>query len=599
MIKALRYLGKKEWVYFGISTFFIFIQVYLNLKLPDYMNNVTKMINLPGSTMNDIYQEGAKMLACALLGAMCSIIISYFASQVAAGLAKTLRSKVFHQVTQFSTEEMNHFSADSLITRTTNDINQIQMILAMGLVVIIQAPVTAVWAIAKIQSQSWQWTAMTVGAVALLFLTIAILVILAMPRYRKIQSMIDHLNTVTRENLSGIRVVRAYNAEDYESQKFEAANSDIAETNIFVGKFMPLMPATMNLIRNGLTLGIYWVGAYLINRVSMTGLTSPLVMKDHLMQRMDIFGNMVVFVSYAIQVVMAFVMLTMIFVNMPRAQVSAKRVLEVINTQPSIRDGQETKEAVAKHGTVEFEQVTFKYPDAKDAVIENISFTANRGETVAFIGSTGSGKSTLVNLIPRFYDVTSGQVKVDGINVKDYRQSDLNDIVGYIPQKAFLFRGTIESNMHYGNSGHELTTAEMEQALSIAQAQEFIQKLPEGVQTEIAQGGTNVSGGQRQRLAIARTLARQPEILIFDDSFSALDYKTDHVLRQALNEQLTQTTKIIVAQRIGTIRDADKIIVLDQGKVAGIGTHDELMQNCAVYQDIAYSQLSKEELENA
>lgn len=599
MIKALRYLGKKEWVYFGISTFFIFIQVYLNLKLPDYMNNVTKMINLPGSTMNDIYQEGAKMLACALLGAMCSIIISYFASQVAAGLAKTLRSKVFHQVTQFSTEEMNHFSADSLITRTTNDINQIQMILAMGLVVIIQAPVTAVWAIAKIQSQSWQWTAMTVGAVALLFLTIAILVIFAMPRYRKIQSMIDHLNTVTRENLSGIRVVRAYNAEDYESQKFEAANSDIAETNIFVGKFMPLMPATMNLIRNGLTLGIYWVGAYLINRVSMTGLTSPLVMKDHLMQRMDIFGNMVVFVSYAIQVVMAFVMLTMIFVNMPRAQVSAKRVLEVINTQPSIRDGQETKEAVTKHGTVEFEQVTFKYPDAKDAVIENISFTANRGETVAFIGSTGSGKSTLVNLIPRFYDVTSGQVKVDGINVKDYRQSDLNDIVGYIPQKAFLFRGTIESNMHYGNSGHELTTAEMEQALSIAQAQEFIQKLPEGVQTEIAQGGTNVSGGQRQRLAIARTLARQPEILIFDDSFSALDYKTDHVLRQALNEQLTQTTKIIVAQRIGTIRDADKIIVLDQGKVAGIGTHDELMQNCAVYQDIAYSQLSKEELENA
>lgn len=599
MIKALRYLGKKEWVYFGISTFFIFIQVYLNLKLPDYMNNVTKMINLPGSTMNDIYQEGAKMLACALLGAVCSIIISYFASQVAAGLAKTLRSKVFHQVTQFSTEEMNHFSADSLITRTTNDINQIQMILAMGLVVIIQAPVTAVWAIAKIQSQSWQWTAMTVGAVALLFLTIAILVIFAMPRYRKIQSMIDHLNTVTRENLSGIRVVRAYNAEDYESQKFEAANSDIAETNIFVGKFMPLMPATMNLIRNGLTLGIYWVGAYLINRVSMTGLTSPLVMKDHLMQRMDIFGNMVVFVSYAIQVVMAFVMLTMIFVNMPRAQVSAKRVLEVINTQPSIRDGQETKEAVTKHGTVEFDQVTFKYPDAKDAVIENISFTANRGETVAFIGSTGSGKSTLVNLIPRFYDVTSGQVKVDGINVKDYRQSDLHDIVGYIPQKAFLFRGTIESNMHYGDSGHELTTAEMEQALSIAQAQEFIQKLPEGVQTEIAQGGTNVSGGQRQRLAIARTLARQPEILIFDDSFSALDYKTDHVLRQALNEQLTQTTKIIVAQRIGTIRDADKIIVLDQGKVAGIGTHDELMQNCAVYQDIAYSQLSKEELENA
>lgn len=599
MIKALRYLGKKEWVYFGISTFFIFIQVYLNLKLPDYMNNVTKMINLPGSTMNDIYQEGAKMLACALLGAVCSIIISYFASQVAAGLAKTLRSKVFHQVTQFSTEEMNHFSADSLITRTTNDINQIQMILAMGLVVIIQAPVTAVWAIAKIQSQSWQWTAMTVGAVALLFLTIAILVIFAMPRYRKIQSMIDHLNTVTRENLSGIRVVRAYNAEDYESQKFEAANRDIAETNIFVGKFMPLMPATMNLIRNGLTLGIYWVGAYLINRVSMTGLTSPLVMKDHLMQRMDIFGNMVVFVSYAIQVVMAFVMLTMIFVNMPRAQVSAKRVLEVINTQPSIRDGQETKEAVTKHGTVEFDQVTFKYPDAKDAVIENISFTANRGETVAFIGSTGSGKSTLVNLIPRFYDVTSGQVKVDGINVKDYRQSDLHDIVGYIPQKAFLFRGTIESNMHYGNSGHELTTAEMEQALSIAQAQEFIQKLPEGVQTEIAQGGTNVSGGQRQRLAIARTLARQPEILIFDDSFSALDYKTDHVLRQALNEQLTQTTKIIVAQRIGTIRDADKIIVLDQGKVAGIGTHDELMQNCAVYQDIAYSQLSKEELENA
>lgn len=599
MISALRYLGKKEWMYFSLSTVFILIQVYLNLKLPDYMNNVTKMVNLPGSTMSDIYQEGAKMLACALLGAACSLVISFFASQVAAGLAKTLRAKVFHQVTQFSTEEMNQFSSDSLITRTTNDINQIQMILAMGLVVIIQAPVTAIWAIAKIQSQSWQWTAMTVGSVALLFLTIAILVIFAMPRYLKIQSMIDHLNTVTRENLSGIRVVRAYNAEEYEAQKFEKANQDIAETNIFVGKFMPLMPATMNLIRNGLTLGIYWVGAYLINEVSMTNLTSPLVMKDHLMQRMDIFGNMVVFVSYAIQVVMSFVMLTMIFVNMPRAQVSAKRVLEVINTKPNLVDGDKTMADVHEQGTVEFSHVTFKYPDAKDAVIEDVSFTAKRGETVAFIGSTGSGKSTLVNLIPRFYDATAGQVKVDGLDVKQYQQKVLHDIVGYIPQKAFLFRGTIEDNMHYGDSGHDLTTEDMEKALTIAQADEFIQKLPEGIQTDIAQGGSNVSGGQRQRLAIARTLARKPEILIFDDSFSALDYKTDRILRKALDDQLAQTTKLIVAQRIGTIREADKIIVLDKGQVAGMGTHAELMQTCEVYQDIAYSQLSKEELENA
>ena len=593
MIKMFRYLNLKQWVYFFISVIFIVIQVYLNLKLPDYMNDITRLINTPGNEMSDIYSAGGKMLVCALLGAACSIIISFFAANIAAGLSKTLRQKVYHQVVDFSPEEMNAFSVDSLITRTTNDITQIQMIMAMGLVVMIQAPITAIWAILKIWNKSWQWTTMTAMAVVLLFVTIGVLVTFAMPKFRKIQGLVDQLNLVTRENLSGLRVIRAYNAEDYEEAKFQSVNKEIADTNIYVGKFMPLMPATMNLIMNGLSLGIYWIGAYMINHVSMSMTQGPAVLKEHLMDRISLFGDMVVFVSYAIQVVMAFVMLTMIFVNLPRAQVACRRVQEVINKGISIKDGHGvTPEEV---GTVRFDHVSFQYPDAKEAVIENVSFTAHQGDTVAFIGSTGSGKSTLVNLIPRFYDATQGTVYVDGKDVRDYTTKMLRQKVGYIPQKAFLFKGTIASNMRYGDNAN-VSDEVVSEALTMAQATPFIDKMPAGVNSEIAQGGSNVSGGQRQRLAIARTLARQPEILIFDDSFSALDYKTDRLLRDTLNEKLKDTTKLIVAQRIGTIRDADQIIVLDEGKVVGQGTHDELMANCAVYQDIAYSQLSKEEL---
>lgn len=593
MIKMFRYLKPKQWLYFAISVAFIVVQVYLNLKLPDYMNDITRLINTPGNEMKDIYEAGFKMLVCALLGAACSIIISYFAANIAAGLSRTLREKVYHQVVDFSSEEMHDFSVDSLITRTTNDITQIQMIMAMGLVVMIQAPITAVWAICKIWDKSWQWTTMTAFAVLLLFTTIGILVTFAMPKFRKVQGLVDRLNLVTRENLSGLRVIRAYNAEDYEEAKFQKVNQEIADTNIYVGKFMPLMPATMNLIMNGLSLGIYWIGAYMINNVSMEMTQGTAVLKQHMMERVSLFGDMVVFVSYAIQVVMAFVMLTMIFVNLPRAQVAARRVQAVIDKKKHLKDGKGVHPT--QKGTLRFENVSFQYPDASEAVIENVSFEANTGDTVAFIGSTGSGKSTLVNLIPRFYDATKGTVYVDGCDVKDYEMEELRRKVGYIPQKAFLFKGTIDSNMHYGDN-QDVSEDVVNDALRIAQATPFIEKMPEGVASPIVQGGTNVSGGQRQRLAIARTLARRPEILIFDDSFSALDYKTDRILRDTLNQELTDTTKVIVAQRIGTIRDANLIIVLDEGKVVGQGTHEELMANCSVYQDIAYSQLSKEEL---
>lgn len=596
MLKMFRYLTKKQWFYFVVSVSFIVFQVYLNLKLPDYMNDITRLINTPGNEMRDIYHAGGKMLICALLGAVCSVIISFFAASIAAGLAKTLREKIYHKVSDFSLEEMHHFSVDSLITRTTNDITQIQMIMAMGLVVLIQAPITAIWAILKIWDKSWQWTAMTASAVLLLFITIGILVTFAMPKFRKVQGLVDHLNLVTRENLSGLRVIRAYNAEKYEANKFQKVNQEITDTNIFVGKFMPLMPATMNLIMNGLSLGIYWLGAYMINHISMNQSQGMVVLKAHMMDRINMFGDMVVFVSYAIQVVMAFVMLTMIFVNLPRAQVASRRVQEVLNQPLTIQDGEGVSPKA--QGTIRFEHVSFAYPDAKEAVIEDINFEVKKGQTVAFIGSTGSGKSTLVNLIPRFYDATKGNVYVDGQNVKDYTQHQLHNIVGYIPQKAFLFKGTIASNLQYGQAKEPVSQEDMVQALDLAQASEFVSKMAEGIQSPISQGGTNVSGGQRQRLAIARTLARQPEILIFDDSFSALDYKTDRILRDQLNQKLTETTKLIVAQRIGTIRDADQIIVLDEGKIVGKGTHQSLMKTCSVYQDIAYSQLSKEELED-
>ena len=598
MLKILRYLKPVEWFFCVISTIFIVFQVYLNLRLPEYMNKITEMINFPSKyEMHDIYVEGFKMLMCALLGAVCSFIISFFAAYVATGLAKTLRSRVFTQVSEFSASDMEEFSTDSLITRTTNDVMQIQMILAMGLVILIQAPIQAVWAICKIGNQSFEWTMLTVAAVALLLFVISILMVFAMPRYRKVQKLIDKLNLVTRENLSGLKVIRAYNAESYERKKFEQANDDITNTNIFVGKFMPLMPATMTLIMNGLSLGIYWIGAYLIKDITVDKTQGMQAMIQSLQDRGAIFANMVVFVSYAVQVVMSFVMLAVIFVNMPRAQVAAKRVLEVINKRPSITDGAGSKPT--EQGTVQFDNVSFKYPDAKEAVIENISFEAKQGQTVAFIGKTGSGKSTLVSLIPRFYELTAGQIYVDGVAIDQYKQEDLRNIVGFIPQKAFLFKGTVKSNLTYGTTNHSITNDDIKEALDLAQATPFVDKMEGGIDAPIAQGGSNVSGGQRQRLAMARTLARKPEILIFDDSFSALDYKTDQIIRADLKAKLPNVTKLIVAQRIGTIKDADQIIVLEDGQIVGRGRHDELMQTCEVYQEIAYSQLSKEELADA
>ena len=486
-------------------------------------------------------------------------------------------------------EEINHFSTASLITRSSNDVTQIQMAMSLGMQVLIKAPIMAIWAISKIVDKSWEWTLSTAGAVVVLLLIISVVVIFALPKFKVIQNLTDNLNRVTRENLTGLRVIRAYNAENFEEEKFETANHKLMNTNLFINRIMAIMGPGMTLIMSGLSLSIYWIGAYLINDVQLVSQASVL-------DRVDIFSDMVVFSSYAIQVVISFMMLTIVFIIVPRAAVSAGRILEVLNTKETIKDGTLTQSAQDQKGTVVFDNVSFQYPDASEAILENISFTANKGETVAFIGSTGSGKSTLVNLIPRFFDVTGGQIKINGHDIKEYTQKYLHSLVGFVPQKAFLFSGTVRSNVSYGDAGQEVTEDDMKKAIEIAQSSDFVEKMEDGYDASIAQSGSNVSGGQRQRLAISRAISRKPEILVFDDSFSALDYKTDRVLRAALNKELKDTTKLIVAQRIGTIRDADKIIVLDEGKIVGIGTHQELMQTCEVYQDIAYSQLSKEEL---
>lgn len=587
MKKLLKYFKKEDWIYILFSVLLVAGQVGLDLTLPDYMTEITALVQTPGSEMSDIFLAGGKMMLCALGSLVLSIMVGYLAARLAATMAKRLRLAVFEKVEDFSMEEINGFSTASLITRSTNDITQVQMLVAMGLQMMIKAPIMAVWAITKIATKSWQWTASTAVAVVLLLILISVIVSLAMPKFKKAQFLTDNLNRVTRENLTGIRVVRAYNAEKYQEQKFENANEELTANNLYANRAMAVMMPGMNIVLNGLTLAIYWIGAYLINNAGV-------------MERIDLFSNMVVFISYAMQVVMAFMLLAMIFVMLPRASVSAVRINEVLETKPRIVEGKETKGVPGREGEVEFRRVSFKYPDAADYVLENISFTAKKGETVAFIGSTGSGKSTLVNLIPRFFDATEGEVLVDGVNVKEYTFETLHNKLGYVPQKAVMFAGTVESNVAYGDNGKEegMDSRFVRKAVDIAQSREFVEKMHGAYQGSVAQNGANLSGGQKQRLAIARAVYRRPEIYIFDDSFSALDYKTDKVLREELRRETADTTTLIVAQRIGTIKNADKIIVLDDGKVAGIGTHRQLLENCEVYRQIALSQLSKEELEN-
>lgn len=584
MIKLLKRLKLYEWIQVFASLIFIITQVWLDLKLPDYMSEITRYAQTSGSDMSDIWLAGAKMLVCALASMVSSVLVGFFAARIAASFSQRLRSQLFTKVDSFSMEEMNRFSTDSLITRSTNDITQVQQFITMGLQMLIKAPIMAIWAMTKISGKGFEWTLATGVAVAIMVVVIAIIMFFVMPKFRKMQTLTDNLNRVTRENLTGLRVVRAYNANDYQEDKFEQANEELTQTQLFTNQGMAVLMPMMTGLMSGLTLSIYWIGAHLIQGAQA-------------MDRLTLFSNMVVFSSYAMQVVMSFMLLVMIFIMLPRASVSAKRINEVLETKPSIIDGNQTQGISGIEGQIEFKNVSFKYPDAADYVVENISFTAKKGETVAFIGSTGSGKSTLISLIPRFYDATEGEVLVDGRNVKEYQQESLHNKIGYVPQKAVLFRGSVASNVRFGENGKKkATTKDVKTAVKIAQGTEFVEKMQDNYEAKIAQGGSNVSGGQKQRLAIARAVCRKPEIYIFDDSFSALDYKTDRILRSTLKEETAGVTNLIVAQRIGTIMDADKIIVLEQGKVVGIGTHKELLQQCKVYKEIAMSQLSEEEL---
>ncbi len=586
MTKIMKYLTKRQWMWIGICVLFIVGQVWLDLKMPDYMSAITTLVQTEGSSMHDILIQGVYMLLCAFGSMMFSIIVGYFAAKTAAGLAQTLRGKVFDKTIGLSLEEIDRFSTASLISRSTNDITQIQNIIAMGLQMAVKAPIMAVWAVMKIAGKDyWQWTATTAVSVFILMIVLAIIIIFALPRFKKIQGLTDNLNRITREHLTGIRVVRAYNAEQYQENKFAKANDEVTETNMTANRVMALMSPTMTLISSGLTLVVYWFGAYIIEAAGV-------------MEKLGVFSDMVVFSNYAIQVIQAFMMLNMIFIMLPRAQVSARRICEVLDTRSRIQDGRDHP-SIEKQGSIEFKDVSFRYPGASADTLNNISFTAGKGETVALIGATGCGKTTLINLIPRFYDATQGQVLVDGEDVRDYPQKELHNRIGYVSQKAVLFSGTVTSNIVFGDNGKGTIHAEdVQEAVSVAQATEFVERMDGTYDAPIAQGGTNVSGGQKQRLSIARAVARKPEILIFDDSFSALDYKTDRTLRNTLQKKTKDTTKLIVAQRISTIKDADQILVLDHGKIVGKGTHKELLRNCPEYLEIAQSQLSKEEIEN-
>lgn len=586
MIKLIKKLKPKQWLYILFCVALIVLQVYLDLKLPDYMASITKIVQTEGSLIKDVLGEGAKMLICAFGSLLSAVVVSYFVTKVASTFSRDLRKDIFGKVLSFSMEEIKNFSTSSLITRTTNDITQVQMLIAMGMQMLIKAPIMAVWAIMKIYGKGFEWSVITAGAVGILLIMILILVLVALPKFKIIQKLTDNLNHTSRENLTGIRVVRAFNAEKYQEGKFASANNELTKTNMFTSRTMALLTPGMQLIMSGLSLSIYWVGAYMINDAGM-------------LDKLTIFSNMVVFSSYAMQVVMSFMMLTMIFIFYPRAQVSAKRILEILEKKPKIVSGVfsgKTKET----GTIEFKDVTFRYPDAEENMLENISFKVEKGETVAFIGSTGSGKSTLVNLIPRFYDATYGEVLVDGVNVKNYKLEELNNRLGYVSQKPIIFSGTVSSNISYGLvNNKKVSKSKIEEASKVAQASEFIEKMEDKYNSSISRSGTNISGGQKQRLSIARAIARDPEIYIFDDTFSALDYKTDTTLRKELKKHTKDATTLIVAQRIGTIKNADKIIVLNEGKIVGQGTHKELLKTCDVYKEIALSQLSKEELENA
>ena len=581
MIRLLKQFNLKEWVIIFICILLILFQVWLDLKLPDYMANITRLVQTSGSSMKDIMHEGMLMLLCAFGSLVGAIIVGYLSAFIAATFSFKTRSTLFKKVQSFSMNEIKKYSVSSLITRTTNDIGNIQMFISMGLQMLIKAPITAVWAILKILDKNIYWSLATFCGVLFLLIIIIILMIFVFPKFKKVQKLIDKVNSITRENISGIRVIRAFNAEEYSSKKFEKANTKLTKTQMFNQKMMSIMSPSMYLVMNMLPLSIYIIGTYLIKSAL-------------LYERLNIFSDMVVFSSYAIQVIMSFLMLAVIFIMYPRASVSAMRINEVLSTDNSIKELDKLIETKIL-GSIEFKNVSFKYPDADEYVLENISFKVDKGQTLAIIGSTGSGKSTIVNLIMRFYDVTNGEILIDGVNIKDYKLEDLYNKIGYIPQKAVMFSGSVNYNISYGS---KINNTNIKKASKIAQADEFISKMKDKYNSLISQGGTNISGGQKQRVAIARAIAKEPEILVFDDSFSALDYKTDLILRKELKDKVKNITNIIVAQRIGTIINADNIIVLENGKMVGNGTHKTLLKKCKVYKEIAYSQVSKEELEN-
>ena len=620
MFRIMKYLSKAEIGQMLIALVTIVGQVYFDLKLPDYMSDITTLVETPGSDMKDIWIAGGKMLLISLGSVACAVITGYIAARVAASFTQRLRSLEFRKVESFGPAEMSKFSTASLITRSTNDITQIQMFITMGLQLIVKSPIMAVWAVCKIAGEGFEWTVATAIAVVILLVAVVILMAMVMPKFKAMQRLTDNINLVARENLTGLRVVRAYNAEDYQESKFTKANKDLTDTQLFTNRTMAIMMPLMNTVMNGLMLAVYWIGAYLIEAAELT-------------DKLTVFSNMVVFSSYSVQVIMSFLLMSMVFVLWPRADVSAQRVMEVLNTEPIVKNGTKRAADIAKTGqtgTVEFRNVSFTYPDSREAMLQDINFKAEKGQTVAFIGSTGSGKSSLINLVPRFYDVSAGQVLVDGVDVRDYDMVALRDKIGYVPQRSVLFKGTVAGNISYGDKPGENDTVELadtstpagrkrealqlaadaandgkltdeqmsrvKAAADVAQASEFVNRMDGGFDSPIAQGGSNVSGGQKQRLSIARAVYRHPEILIFDDSFSALDFKTDRAVRDALAEEAKDSTKLIVAQRIGTIMNADRIVVLDEGKVVGQGTHKELLENCEVYRQIAESQLSESEL---
>jgi len=580
----LKRLNGREWLMFAAIFLFVMAQVWLDLEIPGRMSEITRLVQTPGGQLAEIWRAGGFMLLCALGSLLASVAVGFFSARIAASYSQRLRSDLFAKVDAFSMEEISRFSTASLITRSTNDVTQIQMLITMGMQVVIKAPVMAVWAIAKIAGKGWEWSLATGITLLILVAMVALVMAFVLPKFRKMQELMDNLNRVTMENLAGLRVIRAYNAEGFQQGKFERANEEITATQLFTSRSMAILMPAMSITLSGLSLAIYWIGAHLINAAGAA-------------EKLTIFSDMVVFSSYAMQVIMAFMMVVLAFLMLPRAIVSARRINEVLETRPSIADGTVEEGLPGMEGEIEFRNVSFKYPGAEEYVLRNVSFRAAKGETIAFIGSTGSGKSTAVNLIPRFYDATEGEVLVDGVNVRDYRLEALRNKIGYVPQKAVLFKGTVKSNVAFGENGREEPSEEdVRRAVRIAQGADFVEQMEGQYGAEVAQGGTNLSGGQKQRLSIARAVCRRPEIYIFDDSFSALDYRTDRVLRSVLKKETAGVTTVIVAQRIGTILDADRIIVLDEGRVAGMGTHRELLKTCAVYREIAMSQLSEKEL---